>query len=91
MAGLFRLTASRSSGLVGVSSVRSFNSQISIGTRIIRRSFHKSSIVQAAGKCAGKEYNYFKVPHVSKTHYWGGEIMMTVMWLWIFYRAKHDL
>lgn len=52
------------------------------------RQFHSSTITRA-GKYS-KEYN-FHVPHVARVHQIGGEVMMTVMWLWIFYRAKKDL
>jgi len=92
MSGLGLFRAVRGFGRAG-SGLAAFSgkSAARFQTGIVKRSFHKSSIAQGAGKCAGKEYNYFKVPHVSPVHYWGGEIMMTIMWLWIFYRAKKDL
>lgn len=46
--------------------------------------------VRNAGSSAGPEYNHFKVPHVDKKHIQLGEVMGTMMWLWIFYRAKED-
>ena len=37
------------------------------------------------------EYGGFHEPHVARWHQVAGETMMTVMWLWVFYRAKEDL
>lgn len=69
---------------------------VSPGSRMMlrpapQRSFHSTVVKRGGYTKTGKEYNYFKVPHVSNVHKIGGEVMMTVMWLWIFYRAKNDL
>ena len=47
-----------------------------------------------AGSATGprpKEYGGFRPPHVDPTIEIAAEVMMTLTWLWIFWRAKHDL
>ena len=38
-----------------------------------------------------KEYGGFRPPHVDPFMTRMAEVFLTVMWLWVFYRAKNDL
>ena len=42
------------------------------------------------GQSGGRAWAGFTPPHVAPVHKNLGLTMMTVMWLWIFYRAKED-
>jgi hypothetical protein len=44
----------------------------------------------SSGSSSGAEYGNFHEPHVATWHKTAGDVMMTTMFLWIFYRAKED-
>ena len=52
-------------------------------TRLLRAAAHHGH-----GKSA--EYGGFQVPHVDPIHQYIGTGLCSIMWFWIFYRAKQD-
>lgn len=63
----------------GRTSVRPVFSQSSLG-----------SVRRMGGQSGGKAWAGFHPPYVAPVHKRLGTTMMTVMWLWLFYRAKED-
>tara|TARA_B100000780_G_scaffold253587_1_gene201239 strand:+ start:81 stop:320 length:240 start_codon:yes stop_codon:yes gene_type:complete len=54
-----------------------------------RRSF-QSTTKKTGGHSGGPKFHGFSPPYVDPIHTKMGEVMMAVMWFWIFYRAKED-
>lgn len=58
--------------------------------RSVNSGLKQSSIRRLSTHPTHAEPGAFVPPHVNPKHKWAAEVMGTIMWLWIFYRAKED-